>query len=180
MRFPVLLIVTTAVFLTACTTTPVEQQPAEAAPAVKTWGDVRDSLTAGLRSNPHLSVQPLNDGDLYVQIRSGDSFAVGSAEPSPILLQVLDHVADVLRQNGVFSVQVLGHTDNVGSQQTNLKLSSERAMAVMQYLIVRGVDKNYISAEGRGAEEPIASNTTREGRNVNRRIELLIRPLSSQ
>ncbi len=177
MRFPILFAAVAAAMISACTTTPVEPEQQIEEVVVDQWPQERESLMNRLRENPHLSVQTLNDGALYVQIRSGDSFVTGSAEPSPILTQVLDHVADVLNENGEYEIRVVGHTDNIGSQQTNLKLSGERAMTVQRYLVNKGVSEAYISSEGRGSEEPIASNTTREGRNVNRRIELLIRPL---
>lgn len=74
------------------------------------------------------------------------------------------------------TVKVEGHTDNVGSEQTNSKLSEARAKAVANYLILKGIDKNHISYRGYGSSHPIESNNTDLGRKRNRRVDLIIAP----
>ncbi|MBD3319746.1 MAG: OmpA family protein, partial [Chitinivibrionales bacterium] len=64
------------------------------------------------------------------------------------------------------------HTDSVGSNQANKKLSQKRAESVMNYLITRGIDPSRLRAVGMGEEDPIASNRRAEGRAMNRRVEL--------
>lgn len=73
---------------------------------------------------------------------------------------------------------VVGHTDNVGSAAYNMDLSQRCAQSVVNYQMERGVDRQRLSAEGRGLHEPQASNATPEGRARNRRVELFIRPMA--
>ena len=70
--------------------------------------------------------------------------------------------------------EISGHTDNVGKDADNLKLSQERAEAVKAYLVKKGIKASRIVAKGYGATRPVAENTTPEGRQKNRRTELLI------
>ena len=72
------------------------------------------------------------------------------------------------------NIKVKGHTDNVGSEDFNLKLSRQRAEAVMKYLIKQGVDKQRISYAYYGASKPLSTNDTEEGRTMNRRVEFEI------
>lgn len=88
--------------------------------------------------------------------------------------QVLDQVA---QQAGSINLETLiatGHTDSIGTDAYNLKLSQRRANAVKAYLVQKGMDPNRIYVEGKGESQPIASNKTREGRAKNRRVEIEI------
>ncbi|CAM5343170.1 outer membrane protein OmpA [Eoetvoesiella caeni] len=88
--------------------------------------------------------------------------------------QVLDQVA---QQAGSINLETLiatGHTDSIGTDAYNLKLSQRRANAVKAYLVQKGMDPNRIYVEGKGEAQPIASNKTREGRAKNRRVEIEI------
>jgi outer membrane protein OmpA-like peptidoglycan-associated protein len=69
-------------------------------------------------------------------------------------------------------LEIFGHTDNVGNAQTNLSLSQQRADAVADYLVRRGIPKERIFARGFGERYPLASNNTPEGRMENRRVEI--------
>ena len=84
----------------------------------------------------------------------------------------LDQVVTVLEQNPTLSVEVQGHTDNVGTEQYNQKLSERRAMSVMNYLASKGIAKDRLSASGYGFSKPAATNETEEGRAINRRVQL--------
>ena len=72
------------------------------------------------------------------------------------------------------SIEISGYTDNIGSNENNQELSEKRAIAVKQFLIVRGIDKKRIVAKGYGSNKPKADNNTEEGRAKNRRIEVKI------
>ncbi len=89
---------------------------------------------------------------------------------------VLDAVADVLKEYKDTSITVSGHTDNVGADAYNQKLSQDRASAVASYLINRGVADGRVSAVGYGKSYPIAANTSEAGRSQNRRVEVRINP----
>ena len=71
-------------------------------------------------------------------------------------------------------IEIGGHTDNVGSDADNLKLSQQRAEAIRQYLIKKGIQPARVIAKGYGASEPVADNSTNEGRQNNRRTEVKI------
>ena len=86
----------------------------------------------------------------------------------------LDRVVQLLQENPTVKIQLEGHTDNIGSAADNLKLSENRAKAVVSYLISKGIDSKRLVAKGYGATQPIADNNTDEGRAQNRRTELKI------
>ena len=73
------------------------------------------------------------------------------------------------------TISVEGHTDNVGNAAANKKLSEQRAKAVLDYLVGRGVDKKRLKSVGYGLTKPVADNKTEEGRSKNRRVELVIK-----
>ncbi|MCL2261204.1 MAG: OmpA family protein [Fibromonadales bacterium] len=73
------------------------------------------------------------------------------------------------------NIEVEGHTDNVGSAELNQKLSEQRALAVKNYLVERGVDKSKLKSVGYGFSKPIGDNSTDEGKAKNRRVELIIK-----
>lgn len=85
----------------------------------------------------------------------------------------LNKVAALLIEKN-FSLKLAGHTDNTGSLQLNLRLSKERAEAVKGYLVSKGANPSRIEATGYGPNQPIASNSTAEGRQQNRRVEFTL------
>ncbi len=86
----------------------------------------------------------------------------------------LDNVVKLLKDNSNISVSINGHTDNTGNSTDNLKLSVERAKAVVQYLIDNNIEKNRLVYKGFGASQPKAENSTEDGRARNRRTEMKI------
>ncbi len=87
----------------------------------------------------------------------------------------LDSVAAVLLYFDSLTAIIYGHTDNIGIDERNLRVSQERADAVQRYLVSRGISEDRIFSIGKGETEPIASNRTRAGRRLNRRIEIQFR-----
>ena len=86
----------------------------------------------------------------------------------------LNKLVDYLTSNKGIKIEIGGHTDNQGSQTYNEKLSNDRAKAVYDYLVNKGIDSNRMSYKGYGLNKPIASNDTEEGRALNRRTEFTI------
>src|SRR6478752_7830149 len=102
-------------------------------------------------------------------------FVTGKSELLPAARDQLDQVATALKDQGNLKPMVVeGYTDSVGSDNTNLKLSKDRAEAVRTYLVSRGVASDKITSVGKGKANPVASNDTPEGRANNRRVEIIV------
>ena len=84
----------------------------------------------------------------------------------------LDELAAKVRDINLEVVIAIGHTDSIGSDAYNQKLSVRRAESVKAYLISKGVEPNRIYTEGKGEKQPVASNKTKDGRQKNRRVEI--------
>ena len=103
----------------------------------------------------------------------GVNFDNDSARLRPESIAVLDHAAATLKEWGEVKVEVAGHTDSVGAEASNLKLSQRRAEAVRAYLIGNGLAADRLTAKGYGESQPVADNRTAAGRAKNRRVELI-------
>ncbi|MGN6458636.1 MAG: outer membrane protein OmpA [Achromobacter mucicolens] len=88
--------------------------------------------------------------------------------------QLLQQVAQQASTIDLETIIAVGHTDSIGTEQYNQKLSERRAASVKAYLVSLGIDPNRIYTEGKGELQPIASNKTKEGRAQNRRVEIEI------
>lgn len=100
-------------------------------------------------------------------------FATGKADITPDSEAALNDAVSALKEHPEWKIRVEGFTDNVGSREANLKLSSERAEAVMNWLADHGIDRGRLSAKGYGESRPVARNSSEEGRAKNRRVELV-------
>ncbi|HEY0611380.1 MAG TPA: OmpA family protein, partial [Chitinophaga sp.] len=101
-------------------------------------------------------------------------FETGSSVIKPASYSTLD---DILKSAVVaegLKLGVYGHTDNVGNDEANLKLSNERAAAVKSYLVGKGLSTERLESKGYGASKPVADNTTTEGRARNRRVQIVL------
>ncbi len=101
-------------------------------------------------------------------------FASGKSTLKIESYPALDKVITFLNQNGSVKIEIGGHTDNVGSAKFNKHLSGLRAISVRNYLVSKGIDNHRITAKGYGLEKPVASNDTKEGKKLNRRVEFTI------
>ncbi|MGR3294606.1 MAG: OmpA family protein [Candidatus Scalindua sp.] len=85
----------------------------------------------------------------------------------------LDNIINILKRTPGLKIRVEGHTDNIGSEKYNLKLSKKRAEAIKAYLVEKGIEKSRITSIGYGFSKPRSGNDTKEGRALNRRAELI-------
>jgi len=92
----------------------------------------------------------------------------------PESISELDNVVRLMKENPTMKVLISGYTDNVGKPADNLALSKGRAVAVVNYLISKGIDHNRLSFQGFGESNPVSDNTTEQGRALNRRTELRV------
>ncbi|WP_297529548.1 OmpA family protein [Thiohalobacter sp.] len=129
------------------------------------------------RRRNQIEIERLKDESLKIDISSEVSFDFDSAAIKPAFRPTLDKVAEILRRYDRTIVHVVGHTDSVGDADYNQRLSERRARAVVDYLVSRGVPRERLRAEGRGEREPRASNDTEAGRQLNRRVELFVKPI---
>jgi len=126
-------------------------------------------------------VSVTRDGDSITLNMPGNiTFAVDSADINANFFEILDSVALVLVEFDKSLVEVAGHTDSTGSDQYNQELSERRAVSVARYLTSRDVTNERLMIIGGGEKYPVASNDTPAGRQLNRRVELTIVPLTQQ
>jgi len=123
-----------------------------------------------------IEIERLKNENLKITMSSEVSFDFNSAEIKPAFGNTLDKVSDILERYNRTQITVVGHTDNVGSDAYNQGLSRKRAESVAYYVERRGVQASRVRTEGRGESEPRASNASEAGRQLNRRVELLIIP----
>ncbi|MCG6875425.1 MAG: OmpA family protein [Betaproteobacteria bacterium] len=114
------------------------------------------------------------DNQLKLEIPSDVSFDVNKADIKPQLRPVLDRFAQGLNAYPGTTVRIIGHTDSTGSDAINNPLSVNRAASTRAYLEARGVAPSRIAIDGRGSHEPIADNSTVQGRAMNRRVEIFV------
>ncbi|UCE87754.1 MAG: OmpA family protein, partial [Deltaproteobacteria bacterium] len=102
------------------------------------------------------------------------NFDFDKAEVRADAAVILDEAASILKRNPDVRVQIDGHTDATGPEVYNQGLSERRAEAVERYLVEQGVAAESLSTVGYGEMKPVASNETRDGRALNRRVELQV------
>ncbi|MCP4076407.1 MAG: OmpA family protein, partial [Gammaproteobacteria bacterium] len=107
-----------------------------------------------------------------IDLLKGVNFETASAKLHPDSNARLDVAVDYLKKNSATKVMVAGHTDDRGDATLNLNLSQKRARAVLEYFISKGVSPTQVTAKGFGKSDPVADNSTKQGRLVNRRVEL--------
>ncbi|MCA3435774.1 MAG: OmpA family protein [Rhodobacter sp.] len=140
-------------------------------------GATLDRQAADLQASVSNQTRVVNNGNsLTVTMPQDILFATNSAALRPDLLRDLDALATNLLNYPDSTIEIVGHTDNTGTAALNQDLSQRRAGAVADKLRTAGVPSRRIVAIGRGEDFPVASNLTPEGRALNRRVEMVIRP----
>ncbi|HHC74014.1 MAG TPA: hypothetical protein ENK78_02920, partial [Thiothrix sp.] len=104
----------------------------------------------------------------------GVNFEKGSATLTAVSLPILDQALQILKNVPDITLEVGGHTDSKGNEQSNLQLSQRRAESVQHYFLDQGLSANHLVAKGYGETQAIADNNTAEGRAKNRRVELKV------
>ncbi len=121
-----------------------------------------------------VTVTQTADNRLKLDIPSDVSFDTNRYDIKPNLRPILDRFATTLNENAVTTVTIIGHTDSTGTDAINNPLSVNRAASTRDYLVARGVATSRIAIDGRGSREPVADNSTAEGRAKNRRVEIFV------
>lgn len=136
-----------------------------------------EQALAGEKAQHALDIERMKDDTLKLSVNSEVSFDYNRADIKPAFYPTLDKLGQVLRKYDRTVVHVVGHTDSRGSETYNLALSERRAQSVGSYLLGQGVPSNRLRTEGRGEAEPRDTNATEAGRQLNRRVELFVKPI---
>ena len=107
-------------------------------------------------------------------VLNGIRFDFDKSVIKPEFVPVLDEAVDILKKHTNKRVIIEGHTDAIGSDAYNMKLGMRRANAVKNYLVDKGISADMLSTESFGESQPVAENTTKEGRAMNRRVEFKV------
>lgn len=102
-------------------------------------------------------------------------FVTGSAKLQTKSFKSLDEVVAILNEDAALKLDIEGHTDNTGTDKVNIPLSQNRAKAVYDYLVGKGIEAARLSSEGYGSSKPVADNKTAAGRTLNRRVEMKLK-----
>lgn len=142
-------------------------------------GNYMDRQESKLRAQLQgTGVSVTRTGDTINLVMPGNiTFATGSADLNASFFSVLGSVALVLKEYDKTTIEVSGHTDSTGSAQKNQQLSQQRADTVAQFLHSKGIPEQRIASTGYGSTRPVTSNSTSQGRQQNRRVELTLTPV---
>jgi len=139
--------------------------------------DKQDNELRAQLQNTGVSVTR-NGDNIILNMPGNITFATGSSDINADFFSVLNSVALVVNKYEKTYIDIVGHTDNVGSAEMNQRLSEARANSVARYLESQKVLSQRIVTSGVGMNNPVASNSTPEGRAQNRRVEIVLTPIT--
>lgn len=141
-------------------------------------GKKMDKQKAELERIEGAKVETVTDANnlqaIKVTFDSGILFATGKSDLNTSSKSSLLKFATSLKETPETDVTIYGHTDNTGSRDVNVKLSNDRAQSVSNFLVANGILKERLTTEGKAYDEPVADNSTVEGKAQNRRVEVYI------
>lgn len=145
--------------------------------AVGAYMDAQEAKLREQLAESGVSVTRLGD-DIVLNMPGNVTFDVNQSAVKSNFYPVLKSVGLVLDEFDKTLIDVNGHTDSTGRLEYNLDLSNDRARSVADYLATQGVESERIFTQGFGPHYPVADNTTTSGRQMNRRVELVLKPLT--
>lgn len=120
-----------------------------------------------------VTIQRVEEG-IAVSFDSGILFGFDASSLRPEARENLEKLSEILSRDNETILMIVGHTDSTGDELYNMRLSERRAQSAANYMISQGLAESRIQTEGRGETEPIASNSSEEGQQENRRVEVAI------
>ena len=138
--------------------------------------DLEKSLAQEIRAG-QARIDKLPNDVVRITMTNQTAFETDSSSIKPGFNSTMDKVADVVVRYQKTTLTVVGHTDNVGTNDYNQKLSERRAHAVAEYLESRRVNGLRLALAGKGETQPVASNASESGRQANRRVEIYVEPV---
>jgi outer membrane protein OmpA-like peptidoglycan-associated protein len=139
-----------------------------------------EKVLAGEVQRGAIEIEKLADHTLRVTMTSQTAFDFDSSSVKSGFQPTMDNIARVFNKYGKTFITVVGHTDNVGTPTYNQSLSERRARAVERYLQDQGVVDQRVESAGKGESVPRASNANESGRQLNRRVEIIIEPVVAE
>lgn len=136
-----------------------------------------ERVLAEEQARHEIEIERLKDDVLKLDLSSEVSFDYDSAALKPAFTTTLEKLANVINKYDRTIVHTIGHTDSTGSEQYNQDLSERRANSVSNFLAVRNVPNERLITEGMGELAPRATNETEAGRQLNRRVEIYLKPV---
>jgi outer membrane protein OmpA-like peptidoglycan-associated protein len=122
-------------------------------------------------------VEKLPNDVVRITMTSQTAFDTNSTVIKPGFQSTMNKLADVVVRYNKTTLTIVGHTDNVGSDQYNQQLSDRRALSVAQYFESQRVNALRLATAGKGESQPVASNGSEAGRQANRRVEIFVEPV---
>jgi outer membrane protein OmpA-like peptidoglycan-associated protein len=135
--------------------------------------ELREQL-ASERTDHAIELERVRDDLLKLTLNNEISFDSGSAAIQPAFKPTMHKLAEVLRKYDRNEITIIGHTDSVGAESYNQQLSERRAASVRDQLVTLGVPASRLRAFGRGELEPRSDNGSEAGRQLNRRVEIMV------
>ncbi len=144
-------------------------------------GNYQDKQEAELRrQTAGTGVEVSRDGDVIkLNLPDGVTFDFNKTDVKPQFYSALSNIASTMKEYNQTIVEVSGHTDSIGTDAVNQRISEQRAQSVASYLQAQGVQRERFEIIGFGKRFPIADNSTESGRAMNRRVEIRLVPLGS-
>lgn len=145
-------------------------------------GALGGALVGALASSAfknEIDIEEQPDGSVRLKIPGSVMFATGQSSLNANFQSTLTSVTGTIRKYCGVTVRVVGHTDAVGSAGANQQLSERRAASVRTYMQGQGLQSGRVTIEGKGPNEPVATNANEAGRQQNRRVEIFVRPPAS-
>lgn len=139
--------------------------------------DLEKSLSREIQSG-QARVEKLPNNVVRITMTNQTAFDTDSTEIKPGFHSTMDRLADVVVRYGKTTLTIVGHTDNVGSDQYNQALSERRAHSVARYFESKRVNSMRLALVGKGETQPVANNNSESGRQANRRVEIYLEPVT--
>jgi len=156
----------------------LQQTAAQAAAQKAQLADLESRLKDARDTIAKIAAVKDDSRGMVITLQGEVLFATGKSDLKAGAMAKLDQIADALRGKEQPMV-VFGYTDNVGTYDNNMTLSQKRAQAVRDYLVTKGIPNDLITAQGKGPDNPVAENTSIDGRAQNRRVEIVVQPKKS-
>jgi len=153
----------------------LQQQQASSAAQAAQLADMQTKLKDARDTIAKIASVKDDDRGMVITLQGEVLFQTGKYNLKGGAMAKLDQIAEALKGKEQ-PIVVYGYTDNVGALDMNSTLSQNRAAAVRDYLVTKGIPQDLISAQGKGPSDPISDNTSIEGRASNRRVELVVSP----